>query len=56
MKQNLVEFCAEGCAFAEEMNSVSENVSLRAITFFLPVDIGNPSAVLFPGWASMINR
>ncbi|MBU0559327.1 MAG: alpha/beta hydrolase [Bacteroidetes bacterium] len=55
MKQNLAEFCADGCVFREEMISVSENVSLRVITFSPPVDNGNPSVVLVPGWASMIN-
>ncbi|MBU2505825.1 MAG: hypothetical protein KJ799_03765 [Bacteroidetes bacterium] len=48
MKENLAEFCANGCTFREEIISVSENVSLRVITCSPPVDSGNPLVVLVP--------
>jgi len=55
MEINLIEFCAPGTKFKEEMIAVSENVSLRLITFTPNTINNNPAVVFIPGWISMIS-
>ncbi len=55
MEINLIEFCAPGTKFKEEMIPVSENVLLKVISFTPAVKNSNPAVVFIPGWISMIN-
>ena len=54
MEYNLKDYCADGTSFKEEMISVSENVSLKLITFIPPIKNNNPEIVFIPGWISMM--
>jgi len=52
---NLAEYCAPGAAYEEEMISVSENVSLRLITFTPAKTTDNPPVLFVAGWISLIS-
>lgn len=54
MEYNFKDYCADGTSFKEEMISVSENVSLKLITFIPPIKNNNPEIVFIPGWISMM--
>ena len=54
MEINLIEFCAPGTIFKEEMIPISENVLLKLITFTPSLINNNPAVVFIPGWISMI--
>lgn len=54
MAENLKEYCATGASFTEEMINVSENVSLRLITFTPAEKNNNPEIVFVPGWVSQM--
>ena len=51
---NLSEFCAPGTKYKEEMIAVSNNISLRVITFTPAVMNNNPAVVFVAGWISLI--
>lgn len=51
---NLSEYCAPGVTWKEEMIPVSENVSLRVITFTPAVENTNPAVVFVAGWISLM--
>jgi len=55
MEINLIEFCAPGTKFKEELIPVTEDVSLKLITFTPFKTNNNPAVVFVPGWISMIN-
>ena len=51
---NIADYCAPGTKFKEKMISISDNVSLRVITFS-PAKVTNQPTVLFiPGWISLM--
>ena len=51
---NIADYCIPGTKFKEKMISVSDNVSLRVITFS-PAKVTNQPTVLFiPGWISLM--
>jgi len=51
---DLSEFCAQGAIFKEEIVSVSDDVSLRVISFKPPVLKKNPVIIFVTGWVSLI--
>ena len=51
---NLVEYCAPGTKISEEMVKISEDVSLRVITFTPPQKNNNPTVLFIPGWISLM--
>jgi len=51
---DLSEYCPPGVTWKEEMIPVSENVSLRVITFTPAVENANPAVVFVAGWISLI--
>ena len=51
---NLKEFCAPGATFQEEMIELSDQVSLKVITFSPPTGFNNPPVVFVAGWISLI--
>lgn len=53
--EELTEFCAPGTKIKEEMVPVSENVSLRLITFIPGKKTNNPAVVFIAGWISHIS-
>jgi pimeloyl-ACP methyl ester carboxylesterase len=55
MKKVLTEYCFPGTKITEEMVCVSENVSLKVITFTPPKENSNPKVLFVPGWISMID-
>jgi len=52
---DLAEYCAPGARYKDEMISVSENVSLRLITFTPAEKNGNPSILFVAGWISLMS-
>ncbi|MFC2088252.1 alpha/beta fold hydrolase [Calditrichota bacterium] len=54
MTENLTDYCAQGASFNEEMIAISENVSLRFITFKPAEKKNNPAIVFVPGWVSQM--
>ncbi len=51
---NLYECCAPGASFKEEMKPVSNNVTVRIITFTPGEKNNNPAIVFVAGWISLI--
>lgn len=51
---DLAEYCSPGTEINEEMTAVSDNVSLRVITFKPPGKLPNPTIVFVAGWISLI--
>ena len=51
----LKQFCAPGASVRDEMMDVSENVSLRVLTFTPPEKTDKPALVFVAGWISMID-
>lgn len=48
-------YCAPGATYVEEMISVTENVSLRVITFKPATEQKNPTVVFVAGWITLIS-
>ena len=53
--ENLSEYCAPGTRFNEEMVRVSNNISLRVITFLPSQKNNNPTVVFIAGWISLLS-
>ena len=51
---NLADYCALGTKFTEQMISVSDNVSLRVITFSPAKSTNLPTVLFIPGWISLM--
>jgi pimeloyl-ACP methyl ester carboxylesterase len=51
---NLADYCAPGTKFNEQMISVSDNVSLRVITFSPAKPTNKPTVLFIPGWISLM--
>ena len=51
---NLVDYCAPGTKFTEKMVSVSDNISLRVITFSPPKPTNQPTVLFIAGWISLM--
>jgi len=51
---NLVDYCAPGTKFTENMVSVSNNVSLRVMTFSPSKPTNQPTVLFIPGWISLM--
>lgn len=54
MEIKITDYCAPGASAKEEMIQVSENVSLKLITFNPAVPNNNPAILFVPGWISMM--
>ncbi len=54
MVEDLSNYCASNTKIKEEIIAVSENVSLRVITFTPAVENNNHNVVFIPGWISLI--
>ncbi len=54
MKEKLSDYCVPGALVKDEMIAVSENVSLRLITFTPPDQNDNPAIVFIAGWVSQM--
>ena len=52
--ENIADYCAQGTRRKEEMIPVSEQVSLRVITFKPPEPSSNPPVVFVPGWITLM--
>ena len=55
IKESFSSYCAEGAKYKTEFIDVSENVSLRLITFSPAKPSNNPPIVFVPGWVSQIS-
>ena len=55
LKIDLYKYCSEGTKIKEGMIAVSENVSLKLITFTPLQTNNNPAIVFIPGWISIID-
>ena len=55
LKESFSNYCAEGVNYKTEFIEVSENVSLRLITFSPPKPSKRPPIVFVPGWVSQIS-
>ena len=53
--EDLSKFCATGATFKEEFIPVSENVSLKVISFNPPQKTENPPVVFVAGWITLIS-
>ncbi len=51
---NLADYCAPGTKFTEQIISVSDNVSLRVITFSPAKPTNQPTILFIPGWISLM--
>jgi pimeloyl-ACP methyl ester carboxylesterase len=51
---SLSQFCSQGSTFKEEMVPVSQDVSLRVITFSPPEQDKKPAVVFVSGWISLM--
>ena len=51
---NIADYCAPGTRFKEKMVSVSDNVSLRVITFSPAKPTNRPTVLFIPGWISLM--
>ena len=51
--EDLSLYCAPGANFKEQMIAVSENISLRVISFSPPNDRQNPSVIFVAGWITL---
>jgi len=51
---DLFQYCTPGASFREEQVAVSDNVSLRVITFSPAEKTNNPPVVFVPGWISLM--
>jgi pimeloyl-ACP methyl ester carboxylesterase len=55
IKESFSKYCADGANYKIEFIDVSENVSLRLITFSQPKPSKKPPIVFVPGWVSQIS-
>ncbi len=55
IKESFSSYCAEGANYKTEFIDVSENVSLRLITFSPAKPSNKPPIVFVPGWVSQIS-
>ena len=53
--ENLQEYCSEGTSFTDQMVAVSDQVTLRVITFSGPAEKRAPDVVFVAGWISQID-
>lgn len=53
--EDLSQFCAPGATFKKEFIPVSENVSLKVISFAPPHKTENPPVVFVAGWITLIS-
>jgi len=51
---NLIDYCAPGTKWTEEMVPVTKNVSLRVIKFTLAKNTDQPTVLFIPGWISLM--
>jgi len=52
--ENLTDYCAAGTTVTDQMLSLSDQISLRVITFTPAEPTTNPAVVFVAGWVSMI--
>lgn len=55
IKESFSNYCAKGANYKTEFIGVSENVSIRLITFSLAKQTNKPPIVFVPGWVSQIS-
>lgn len=53
--EDLSQYCAPGATFKEQMIAVTENISLRVISFSPANDRQNPSVIVVAGWITLIS-
>lgn len=53
-KDNLADYCAPGTKFTEDMVAISDNVSLRVMTFEPKQKSDLPTVLFIPGWISLM--
>ena len=53
-KENLTDYCAPGTKYSEDMVAISEDVTLRVITFKTAMETDRPTVLFIPGWISLM--
>jgi pimeloyl-ACP methyl ester carboxylesterase len=53
--EDLSQYCALGATFQEQRIAVTENISLRVISFSPANDLHNPSIIFVAGWITLIS-